>query len=148
MPWACLPPHRRVSRALFEIGPALFRADFIQDLAADDQRLVARHADGDSRIVQHLQHQPVVVGELRVGARVVEDGRIDRTGIVGQPEDLGQFLLNDPNRQLRIRRSKLRDKLLATYEARELESLCAAALATTALNDVPGEMKADGQNDA
>ncbi|MGB6877123.1 MAG: N-6 DNA methylase [Candidatus Acidiferrales bacterium] len=56
--------------------------------------------------------------------------------------------LSDPNRQLHIRRSKLRETLLATRTVRELEELCAAVLGTTAFGEDPEEPEADDQNNA
>lgn len=43
--------------------------------------------------------------------------------------------LNDPNKALHVRRTKLREQLAATSEMKELELLCAAALGTTAFGD-------------
>jgi methylase of polypeptide subunit release factors len=56
--------------------------------------------------------------------------------------------LNDPNNALHIRRSKLRAKLLATENIRELEQLCAAALGTTAFGEGTQNLETDDQNDA
>jgi hypothetical protein len=46
----------------------------------------------------------------------------------------GDDYLNDPNRALTRRRSRLRARLFATDQGREIEFLCASALGTT-----PGE---------
>ena len=43
--------------------------------------------------------------------------------------------LNDPNRALHVRRTRLREKLLTTRPVRELQFLCAGALGTTAFSE-------------
>ena len=43
--------------------------------------------------------------------------------------------LNDPNRALHVRRTKLREKLLTTVSVRELEALCAGALGTMSFSE-------------
>jgi hypothetical protein len=57
--------------------------------------------------------------------------------VAGQARVLvdGDANLGDPSRALSSRRRKLRERLLALNESRELEELCAAALGTTAFDD-------------
>lgn len=56
--------------------------------------------------------------------------------------------LNDPTRALHIRRSKLRDMLIAIEQVRELELLCAAVLGTTAPGEETDEIEPTDLNDA
>lgn len=78
--------------------------------------------------------------------RIAELAR--QVATIAQATVVADGYLNDPNRQLSVRRRKLRAKLLVTDEVQELESLCAAALGTTALGGVPEDTEADSQNDA
>jgi hypothetical protein len=76
---------------------------------------------------------------LRVAALAREAAAIARTIVAGDA------YLSDPNRTLTSRRTRLRGSLAKTDQVRELETLCAAALGTTALpEDAAAEADAGG----
>ncbi len=77
---------------------------------------------------------------LRIAALAREAAAIARELVAGDA------YLADPNRALTSRRTRLRSKLSETDQARELETLCAAALGTTALAE-GGESETPGGDD-
>jgi len=77
---------------------------------------------------------------LRIGLLARE-----ASGIVGTMVAADAYL-NDPTRPLHIRRGRVREALVETEVAQELEQLCAAALGTTVLGEETEELEVDQDN--